>query len=221
MEPVIIFALIAGALGIGFKVVGQAAKQRTAALRETADRLGWRFHETVDFKSIPDLDRFELFGTGRSKKLRNLLTSPASDARAVVFDYSYVTGGGNSQRRHRQTVFYATNDALRLPSFSLRPERFYHRVAGAFGYHDINFEDRPEFSRLFLLRGEDEASIRAAFNDAVADFFEQRPGTCAAGVGRELLFWRPGRAASPESIEELVREGYELAACFSPDARHS
>jgi hypothetical protein len=163
---------------------------------------------------IPDLERFELFRPGRNKKLRNLLTSPAGEPRAVLFEYSYTTSSGRSQQTHRQTVLYATSDELRLPSFSLRPENFLHRIAGAFGYQDIDLDGRPEFSRMFLLRGEHDADVRAAFNDAVAEFFEAHGGMCAAGTGRELLYWRPGRVAKPEELETLIADGFELARRF-------
>jgi hypothetical protein len=212
----LLIALAVGAVFAGGAVilVRRAAAERAAALRDTAARLGWGFREEVPFQMIPDLDRFELFRPGQSKKLRNLLTSPAGDPRAVLFEYSYTTSSGKSQQTHRQTVFYATSDELRLPSFSLRPENFLHRIGGAFGYQDIDLEGRPEFSRMFLLRGEDEAGVRVAFSGAVAEFFERRAGMCAAGAAHEVLFWRPGRVAKPEELELLIGDGFELARRF-------
>jgi hypothetical protein len=192
----------------------RAASARAAALRSTAARLGWGFREEVPFTAVPDLDRFELFRSGGSRKLKNLMTSPAGDPRAVLFEYSYTTSSGKSRQTHRQTVFYATCDALRLPAFSLRPENFLHRIAGAFGYQDIDLERRPEFSRMFLLRGADEVQVRAAFSDAVAEFFETRAGMCAAGEGRELLLWQPGRVAKTDELEALIGAGFELARRF-------
>jgi hypothetical protein len=188
---------------------------RAGALREHAARRGWAYREEVAFDTLPDLERFELFRPGRNRKLGNVMTSPPDGPRAVVFDYAYTTGGGNSQRRHHQTVFYTTRDDLRLPSFSLRPEHFLHRVAGAFGYQDIDIDGHPEFSRAFLLRGDDPAAVRATFNHRVTAFLERRPRTCAAGVGRELLYWRPGRRIAPEELAEFVEEGHEVARRFA------
>lgn len=215
MQDVLIFLVVVAVIVVGtMMLTRRATAARVAGLRETATRLGWGFREEVPFDMVPDLDRFELFGTGHSKKLRNLMTSPAGDPRGVLFEYSYTVSSGKSQQTHRQTVFYATSDALRLPSFSLRPENFLHRIAGAFGYQDIDLEGRPEFSRMFLLRGEDEAEVRAAFTDVVAEFFEARSGMCAAGAGHEVLFWRPGRLAKAEQLEELIGDGFELANRF-------
>lgn len=217
-EVGIVMLVMLGSLAVvggGILLGRHRRQQRTAALQTAADRRGWAFREQVPFNTIPDLDRFELFRPGRSKKLRNVMTSPPGGPRAVVFDYAYTTGGGNSQRRHRQTVFYTTNEELDLPSFSLRPEHFLHRVAGVFGYQDIDLRSRPTFSHLFLLRGELEGRVRSAFTDTVVDFFERRRGTAAAGTGRELLFWRPGGLAKPEEVGTLIDEGLELANRFA------
>jgi hypothetical protein len=212
----LVLLLAAGAVG-GLALVAalrRAPQRRTEALGAAAERMGWGFRETVPFKTIPDLDRFELFRQGHSKKLRNLLTSPPGEPRAVVFDYAYTTGAGKSQATHHQTVFYATGERLALPVFSLRPEHFFHRVAGIFGYQDIDLERRPVFSRAFLLRGEDEAAVRTAFTDPVVDFFEQKTRVCAAGTAHELLYWLPGRRLPPEELETFVAEGFELAGRF-------
>lgn len=190
-------------------------KERLAAHRELATRLGWGFREEVPFESIPGLDRLELFRQGRSRSLSNIITSPAGDPRIVVFDYKYVTGGGNSTRVHRQTVCYITSDRFMLPSFSLRPEHFFHRIAAAFGYDDIDLDHRPGFSYAFLLRGEDAAAVRAAFSDDVVDFFDRREGSCAAGAGRELLFWRPGTKLEAAERQAPIDNGLDLASRFT------
>jgi hypothetical protein len=220
----IVLGTLMASIGVVIAVVHsktkQAAQRRSEGIRQAADRLGWRYREEVDFESLPDLSRFELFRTGTSRKLSNLVTSPPGlEPRAVMFDYAYVISTGNSSNTIRQTVLYLTDAALHLPSFSLRPENFFHRVGQMFGYQDIDLDHHPEFSHAYLLRGEDESRVRQAFTGAVADFFERRTGSCAAGLGRELLFWRPGRLVEPGELDGLIRDGQELAQHFAP-ARH-
>ena len=199
-----------------FVLLRRAESGRTEAMRATAGRMGWAYRDTVPFDTIPKLDRFELFTQGRSRKLTNLMTSPAGEPRAVLFDYTYTTGGGKSQSTHRQTVFYAVSDTMDVPTFSLRPQHFFHSIAKVFGYQDIDLERRPVFSDMFLLRGDDEVRVRNAFGGAVAEFFEMHPGVCAAGVGGEMLYWRPGKRVGGDDIESFVREGMELAGRFRP-----
>jgi hypothetical protein len=212
---------IGGVIAIVYTQSRRTARARTTALADLAARLGWGFREQVPFDALPDLERFELFRPGHSKKLSNLMTSPAGELRAVVFDYAYTVSAGNSTHTRRQTVFFATGDMLALPSFSLRPENFFHRVGAMFGYQDIDLERRPEFSRMYLLRGEAEDRVREVFGDGVVDFFERRPQCCAAGLRRELLYWRTSRLAPPAEIEVLIRDGHELAQHFSPAARRA
>jgi carbonic anhydrase len=224
MEVALILALTAVGIAVVVAVrhhVVKSARERVEAIRAVADRLGWAYRQDVSFEAIPKLDRFELFRQGRDRKLRNLLTSPAGEPRAVLFEYTYTTGSGKSQATHRQTVFYATGTDLRVPSFSLRPEHFFHRIGAVFGMQDINLEQRPEFSRMYVLRGEDEDAVRAMFTDPVAGFFERRAGSCAAGVGREVLFWRPGRLLKPEELEAFIGEGMELASRLGAGAHRA
>jgi hypothetical protein len=209
---VVAITLLGGAAAISVRRhMRLQAAERAAALQQVADRIGWSYREQVDFRTIPDLKRFELFRQGSGQKLRHVLMSPADEIRGVLFEYSYTVSTGKSSHTVTQTVFYGTCDALDLPSFSLRPEHFFHRVAGILGYQDINFERRPEFSRLFLLRGENEGRIRAVFGDAVLAFFEGHGGCCAAGMGREVLFWRPGKRLDPHEFEAFISEGFDLA----------
>ena len=218
LGAVVVVLAVSGLIGLVVVVIrrtNQAAQARVAALQDVADRLSWRFGEEVAFNAIPNLDRFELFRQGSSRRLKNLMTSPPGDPRAVLFDYSYVISTGKSQHTHSQTVFYATGERLALPSFSVRPENFFHRVGRMFGYQDIDIDRRPTFSEQFLLRGTDEAAVRAVFSDDVAAFFEARPGVCAAATGRELLYWRPGRLATPADIDPFIAEGFELAELFA------
>ena len=219
MTPLVVLA-VGGFAAAAISLVLRARTKRAAAVQAAAARLGWSYRDTVPFGTIPDLDRFELFTQGRRRRLSNVMTSPDGPVRAVVFDYSYTTGGGNSQRRHNQTVFYGVSDELNLPTFSLRPERFFHSIAKAFGYQDIDLERRPLFSEMFVLRGADEPALRTTFTAPVAEFFESREGVCAAGIGREVLYWRPRKHTAPDELGTLIEDGYELVRRFTaPDGR--
>jgi hypothetical protein len=211
-------ALLGGLVGLVKHAVKHAKRieaERVAALQAVAERTGWAFRAEVPFETIPKLDRFELFRQGgHTRKLRNLMTSPPGDVRAVIFEFSYTVSTGKSTTTVSQTVLYTTSDTLDLPEFSVRPENFLHNIATALGFQDIDIDNRPVFSDMFLLRGKDEARVREVFGDGVCEFFEQRQGVCAAGEAHELLYWRAGKRAKPEEIEHLIAEGDELAARF-------
>jgi carbonic anhydrase len=212
LAGVVVF--VAGIVWAAHTITKRQKRERAESVQAAAERLGWSFRDEVPYDSIPDLGRFELFNKGGSRKIRNVMASPRGDPRVVVFDFSYYVSSGNSGQTIRQTVFYASSDTFRIPSFSLRPENFFHKVAGIFGYQDINFDRRPEFSRMFLLRGEDEPAIRELFEAGAAERFERRPGACAAGMGHELLLWHHGKVVDGEELDAWIRESYELAGSF-------
>jgi hypothetical protein len=99
---------------------------------------------------------------------------------------------------------------LNLPYFSLRPEGIMSKVLSAFGYQDIDFGQRPEFSRQYLLRGQDEQAIRRRFNDGLLSFYESYPGTCTDGGGNQLFVYRGGYRFQPQEIRSYVGLGLNV-----------
>jgi hypothetical protein len=74
----------------------------------------------------------------------------------------------------------------------------------AFGYQDIDFGQRPEFSKQYLLRGPDEIAIRQTFNDALLSFFESYSGTCFDGGTNQLFVFRAGHRFQPQEIQSQL-----------------
>lgn len=184
-------------------------KERTQSLQQLAATLGWSFAADAPLTQIAWLDRFTLFSQGRSRQIRNFMYGQAQGVKAAVFDYIYVTGSGKSQQTHYQTVVYLETVNLALPMFSLRPETLFHRMLSAFGYQDIDFGQRPEFSKQYILRGQNELAIRQTFNDRVLSFFEGYAGTCVDAGGSQLFIYRAGQRFQPPEIEGYVGLGLQ------------
>jgi hypothetical protein len=184
-------------------------KERTQALQQLAVNLGWSFAADAPLTQIAWLDQFTLFSQGRSRQIKNFMYGQAQGVKAAVFDYIYVTGSGKSQQTHYQTVVYLEPVNAALPMFSLRPETLFHRMLSAFGYQDIDFGQRPEFSKQYILRGQNELAIRQVFNDRVLSFFEGYAGTCVDAGGNQLFIYRAGQRFQPPEIEGYVGLGLQ------------
>ena len=184
-------------------------RERTQALQQLAATLGWSFAADAPLTQIAWLDRFTLFSQGRSRQIKNFMYGQAQGVKAAVFDYIYVTGSGKSQQTHYQTVVYLEPLNVALPMFSLRPETLFHRMLSAFGYQDIDFGQRPEFSKQYILRGQNELAIRQTFNDRVLSFFEGYAGTCVDAGGNQLFIYRAGERFQPPEIEGYVGLGLQ------------
>jgi hypothetical protein len=189
-------------------------KERTQQLQVAAGQLGWSFAASAPLNMISGLDRFAFFNQGHSKEIKNFMYGAASGIKAAVFDYVYVTGYGKNRQTHRQSVVYLEPPYLRTPYFSLRPENVLLKIFTAFGYQDIDFGQRPEFSRQYILRGQDEPAIRQTFNDGLLSFYESYPGTCTDGGGNQLFVYRGGYRFQPQEIQSYVGLALKAANLF-------
>ncbi len=213
------------ALGVALAIFGLArafsrlqARKRRNALQALAQRYGYTFVATpVGYQPYPGFD-FRLFNVGRAKQQRNALSKTLSDGTQItLFDYQYTTGSGRRRAIHYQTVFAALGPDLALPSFRIDPEiGLAHSIGKVFGLKDINFERYPKFSKLYLLRGDDEPRIRTYFHGGILQWFEQHPGYCAEGQSRLqydsscLLLWQARRTVKPEALPKFALLGQDL-----------
>lgn len=183
------------------------AEERTRLMQIAAAQAGWAFAPTASFSMFPGLDQYQLFSHGHSKEILNMLYGDVDGMRAAVFDYSYVVGHGKNRHQYYQTVAYYQSNRLGLPFFSLRPESTLHKIFGAFGYQDIDFGNRPEFSSRYLLRGQDENGIRRAFTDRLLSFYEMNPGLSTEGGGNQLFIYKEGVRVPPENVRQFWQWG--------------
>lgn len=208
--------IIAIGVGVVALIVGlivwnyYAEKKRTEAFQAAAESMGLSFEPAGDPSLITTLGGFQLFQTGRSKQVKNMVHGDSGDVRLGVFDYQYTTGHGKHSRTTMQTVLYIESKVLRSPDFALCPKHFFHSIAGFFGYQDINFDSHPGFSSAYLLRGSNEDAIRQIFQPAVLDFFDSNRGLTVEAMAGDLLFFRAGKRINAEEISTLMSDGLQV-----------
>ncbi len=200
-------------------VLGRAGeRRRTQALEAAAMQVGLAF--SVQEEPLPAGQEagLHLFTAGHGRRARNLMRGGAGGMETVVFDYRYVTGGGKNQSTHDQTVAAFRLTGAALPAFTLGPETFVHRIAEHFGYQDFDFEAHPEFSRRYVLRGQDESAVRNLFAPALIDFFETLTGEnrrwSVEGSGEWLLVFHSERPIKPAELPEFLQQTAAVAAAF-------
>jgi carbonic anhydrase len=206
----LIFGVVIVALIVGRK----REQERTRQFVNVANLLGWQFNEDAGMNWIPNLDNFALFSQGHSKNIKNAMYGEIDGVKAALFDYEYVVGHGKNRSSFNQTVAYFEPRNLNLPSFSLRPERTFHKIISAFGYQDIDFGNRPDFSSKYLLRGQDEQAIRNYFSDALLGFYEMNQGVSTDGGGNQLFIFRQDYRAPPHEAQSFVNWALQLQRLY-------
>lgn len=179
-------------------------EQRYDLVRRTSRRLGL------------GLDQFHLTNMGQAPLLTDLQCRKEEGTNVVAFDYQQEIAAGKTKYTKQETVVWLRRAGARLPEFAIRPgaESWINRdLFEVFtGSTDINFESHPDFSRNYLLRGDDEEAIRKLFHKGVLEFFEQQRELIVECCGNKLLIYRDMVSVEPEHRRPLIEDALQLLA---------
>lgn len=192
-------------------------KQRIVVLREQAEQMGLQFVDNPDGEAYHQFDNFKLFSRGREHRVSNLIEGDSGEVKISIFDYQFLTGGKKSNMLHRQTIVAFRSEHLRFPEFTMRPEIFLDKLGPTLGMQDLDFKTHPEFSKLFVLEGPDEAAIRSYFTPAVLEFFERHPNNSLEASDDTMFFYRERQLRKPEELKDLLAHAYEAYGSLRED----
>lgn len=133
------------------------------------------------------------------------------DDRVAVFDYQYAIGSGKSRATRLQTVVLTSAANRSLPDLQMTPENPLHRLAEVLGYQDIDIDSSPEFSRRYVVRGSNEAAIRAALYPRATSYFGAHGGWTVEARSGMLAIYRDQRRPKPDDFRAFIEEAREVA----------
>ena len=215
LPGLIMFGIVAAAVGGSAYAAYVGNKKRNLALQAVAQAMGFSFQEPCDLAAVDALvGETPLFKRGHARKAQRMLRGRLADRDAAIFDYRYTTGSGKSSHTHLQTVVLFPGGAAGLPDFDLSPEGMFHAVAELFGAQDIDFEQNAEFSKRYLLRGQDEAAIRRAFTTDALAWFGGAPGWRVQSHQNLLAVFREGKFVAPAEIPSYAAEALRIVGVF-------
>lgn len=214
MDLMAYIALGVGAIALIIYLVIRQEKKRREALLQKAQMRGFTFTQKGKLDQIGKAEEFHLFHIGHGKRIRNLMERNDQGVQSWLYDYQYTVGGGQNAHTHNQTVFQFQTERLKLPPFILRPENVFHKIGQSFGYKDIDFEPFPEFSKKYLLRGDDETAIRKFFNQEVIRWFEVEKRGVVEGKGPFLICYRSSKRVRPDDLWTVYESMQVLCKMF-------
>jgi hypothetical protein len=211
MEVVLIFG---GVLLLIAMIIGGAwwfDKKRTEGLQQVAEEMGLEFRKDGDAELQQQLARFQLFNQGRARKLRNLVVGDSGDINISIFDYQYTTGSGKHQHTSAQTVVCLASPLLEIPPFTLRPESMFDKIGGVLGLQkDINFDQYPNFSRIYLLKSDNEAAVRELFHSELVASLEKNKRICIEATFGTVIIYNARQRKKPDQLKDLFSEALEF-----------
>ena len=212
MDWVYIIGFVLVVIVIATVVAKYFDKKRTAALMQTAMEMGFHYEHDGEPIAPEAKAAMHLFNQGHSKEIHHLLSGTAAGTDAVLFDYTYIVGYGRSQQVYNQTVAAYRFDP-NAPVWQIAPEGFFNKIGAAMGMQDIDFDSNKDFSDRYLLRGPDEAAIRAFFNPGMLGYFESLDRKNKWHVetgGAWIIFYISQRKRKPEQMRAFLDETSQM-----------
>lgn len=178
---------------------------RAIELRAYAEASGFNFHPQqarvgMKYKDFP----IQKGNTIRYEE--NFLERYADNCKVEVSDIT-VTEIQVSKVDTHITVVHLSDIDFPIPDFALEPESLHTKLSEVVGGKDIDFDEHPDFSKRYYLRGYNEQDVRGFFNENVIKFLERHEEMHIECHKHRLLIFKTRDLMSPVEIEEAVKFG--------------
>lgn len=217
MEILIILPLIAIFIFAAFYAAEYAKNKRREGVAAFASDLSLEYRSLSFPEDLGITVPFHLFSLGRSQEINNIVVADTQDTVAVMFDYKYVVGSGKNSATHRLSVVFFSSKLLNTPEFTMRPERWFHRLGQVFGITDIDFQSHPIFSSQFLLQASDENALRSWMSMNRLTALEKYKDICIESMGSECLVYKT-TLIPPRNLRAWLEESFAIFSILSNDS---
>jgi len=217
MEFIIIPPLIAIFVFAIYFAVEHAKRKRREGVALFALELSLEYRPLSLATDLGITVPFQLLSLGRSKEISNIVVADTQDTVAVMFDYKYVLGSGKNSATHQLSVVFFSSKLLNTPEFTMRPERWFHRLGQVFGIKDINFQTHPVFSSQFLLQASDENALRTWMSMNRLTSLEKHKDICIESIGSECLIYKT-TLIQPRNLRAWLEEAFTIFSILGSES---
>ncbi|MFY9342318.1 MAG: hypothetical protein WAT39_07505 [Planctomycetota bacterium] len=182
MTGFVIAAFVVLAIGAAF-LAWRAEQQRIQAMQALAAELGLHFDRGPDHDHDDRYAQFEIFRRGHSRLAKNTVSGAIElfgrRCEVQLGDFRYKVDSGSGKNKSTSTHHFSyliVHPPWPSPSLLVRPEGFFDKVKGAFGFDDIDFESE-EFSRKYWVTSDDKRFAYDVLHPRMMEFLlhEQPP----------------------------------------------
>ena len=207
------------ALKISLNNTSTKLSQRQKRLKSLAIDKEYQYSSQIDWNTIY-LKKFHYFEIRPIERKYNCLKGTFKDSNVSweIADVTFNEGNAFTAETFNTTLMIL-NLNKNLPTFTMEKEgvlgNIFDRVMAFTGYKDIDFEMYPNFSKKFLLMGENESEIRSFFTDEIIQFFENHQIYHLESNGESLVIFDKIKLARTDETIAFIEYGKELASLFN------
>ena len=207
------------ALKISLNNSSKKLSQRQKRLRNLATEKEYQYSSQVDWNTIY-LKKFHFFEIRPIESKYNCLKGTYEDLGVSweIADVTFNEGKAFTAETFNTTLMVLKLDK-KLPIFTMEKEgvlgKIFDRVMAFTGYKDIDFEMYPDFSKKFLLMGENESEIRSFFTEKIIHFFENHQIYHVESNGESIVIFDKIKLARTDETIAFINYGKELASLLN------
>ena len=180
-------------------------------LLELAAQINWNFDGKQSLH-IKDYEDFILSKSGQLVLVQNQMHSVENN---INYKFAEIVVDMDVTTRAADTLIPAllltpTTSGLHLPVFTLEKEVFFDKIMEWSGFDDIDFDNHPEFSKKFLLKGVKEDNVREFFNESLIKMIEDEPNYHIESNGKSMIIYRFDHDNHRRRIKELIEFGKKI-----------
>lgn len=189
--------------------------QRQKRLRNLATEKDYEFVSQIDWNTI-NLKKFHFFEIRPIERKYNCLRGSFEDLNVSweIADVTFNEGQAFTAETFNTTVIVLKLNK-KIPVFTMEKEgvleKLFDRVMAFTGYKDIDFEMYPDFSKKFLLMGNNESEIRSFFTDEILRFFENHQIYHLESNGEAIIIFDKIKLARTDETIAFIDYARELA----------
>ena len=188
---------------------------RQIRLQNLANEKDYQFTSQVDWNTIY-LKKFHFFEIRPIERKSNCLkgTFKDLDVSWEIADVTFNEGQAFTAETFNTTLMVLKLNS-KIPVFTMEKEgvleKIFDRVMAFTGYKDIDFGMYPDFSKKFLLMGNEESEIRSFFTDEIIRFFEDHQIYHLESNGEALIIFDKIKLARTDETIAFIEYGEKLA----------
>ena len=142
-------------------------------------------------------------------EIASVISKTRENETIYIFDFVFTSKYSDKSSANRPSVIraaFVTFERKTLFEFAVLPEGLWEKTKQLFGAQDVDFEEYPEFSKKYVLKGEDEAMIRERFPKKLIQALENKQGIFIEGRENCLLVYKEsgGQFSDYEKLYEDV-----------------
>ena len=203
------------ALKLSLNTSAAKLSQRQKRLRNLATEKDYQYSSQSDWNTT-HLKKFHFFEIRSIERKYNCLKGSFEDLKISweISDVNFNEGQTFTAETFNTTIMVLKLNK-KIPVFSMEEEgvlgKIFDRVMAFTGYKDIDFDMYPDFSKKFLLMGDNESEIRSFFTDEIIRFFENRQIYHLESNGESIIIFDKIKLARTDETIAFIDYGKELA----------